>query len=332
MKVLLLIQGWNVAASRYRVLQYLPYLTEKGIETQVITYPRDITEYIKFFKWVKDYDVIFLQRKRFNPPFLQLLRRQARRIVYDFDDAVMYRNSTAPSPYSRTRERRFARIVQAADHVIAGNTFLKDQAARFTDRVTVIPTAIDRERYRLKAYNEEKEQVTIGWIGDHGSIHYLTRMRPVFEELGKRYTSIELKIICDTFFDCDNIPVIKKAWTQEEEVDDLRDLDIGVMPLVDDPWSRGKCGLKILQYYGVGVPVVCTPVGVNRDVVQDGVNGFWAMTHEEWVEKLSRLIEDTTLRREMGLRGHKIVRESYSIQGCAPKLCKVLDDVVKKEA
>jgi glycosyltransferase involved in cell wall biosynthesis len=332
MRVLFLIQGSNVAASRYRVLQYLPYLKERKVKTEVIPYPKGIKEYAKFFKEIHRYDLIFLQRKRVNPPYLQVLRRQARGIIYDFDDAVMYRNSTALSPYSRSRERRFARIVRAADHVIAGNNFLKDHAARYTDRVTMIPTAIDQDKYSAKDYRAKKDIVTIGWIGDHGSIHYLADMRHIFESLGKKYPNIELKIICDTFFNCDAIPVVKKRWSQEEEVNDLRSLDIGVMPLVDDPWSWGKCGLKILQYYGVGVPVVCTPVGVNRDVVQDGINGFWAMTDEEWIEKLSTLIEDPSLRQRMGLRGREIVRESYSIQACAPRFYKVLDEAFKKGA
>ncbi|MBW2039428.1 MAG: glycosyltransferase family 4 protein [Deltaproteobacteria bacterium] len=330
MKALFLIQGWNVAASRYRVLQYLPYLERNGVQTKVTTYPQDIGGYAKLYREVGDYDVVFLQRKRFNPPFLQVLRWRAKGIVYDFDDAVMYKDSTAPSPYSRTRQRRFARTVRDSDHVIAGNNFLRDQVARFTDRVTVIPTAIDRDRYLVKDYTIRKEQVTIGWIGDHGSIHYLIRLRPVFEELGKKYHHLELKIICDTFFDCENIHVIKKGWSQEEEVEDLRGLDIGVMPLLDDPWSWGKCGFKILQYYGVGIPVVCTPVGVNRDVVQEGVNGFWAMTHEEWVEKLSILLEDPVLCQKMGMRGRELVRESFSVQGCAPKFYQVLEEVAQR--
>jgi glycosyltransferase involved in cell wall biosynthesis len=330
MRILFLIQGWNVAASRYRVLQYLPYLEQRGVKNQVTTYPKSITEYAKFFRTVKDYDVVFLQRKRLSPPFLQILQWRAKGIVYDFDDAVMYRNSTAPSPYSRTRQKRFARIIRAADYVIAGNNFLRDQASRFTERVTVIPTSIDRERYYVKDYRDRKDRVTIGWIGDHGSIHYLAKMRPIFEKLGKNYPNLELKIICDTFLEFEDIAVVKKPWSQKEEVEDLRSLDIGVMPLVDDPWSWGKCGLKILQYYGVGVPVVCTPVGVNRDVVQDGVNGFLAMTDNEWIDKLSILIEDPSLREKMGMHGRELVRESYSIQGCEPRFYNVLDEVVKR--
>ena len=120
--------------------------------------------------------------------------------------------------------------------------------------------------------------MTLGWIGDHGSIHYLEKMKPIFEKIGKRYPNAELKIVCDTFFDCEYLPVIKKQWSSEEEVKDLQGFDIGVMPLMDDPWSWGKCGLKIIQYQGVGVPVVCTPVGINKDLVEDGMNGLWAAT------------------------------------------------------
>ncbi|MCJ7665015.1 MAG: glycosyltransferase [Desulfobacterales bacterium] len=172
--------------------------------------------------------------------------------------------------------------------------------------------------------------MTIGWIGSRSTLPYLDHIKGVFEELGERYGYIELKVICDIFFDCEKIPLIKKMWGEKEAIADLKSLDIGVMPLSDDPWSRGKCGLKILQYYGVGVPVVCTPVGVNRDVVQDGINGFWAMTHEEWIEKLSLLIEDPSLRQKMGLYGRELVRESYSLQGCAPRVYGVLADVVEK--
>ena len=123
--------------------------------------------------------------------------------------------------------------------------------------------------------------------------------------------------------------MVKKIWSSETEIEDLRHLDIGVMPLLDDPWSWGKCGLKILQYCGVGVPSVCTPVGVNRDVVQDGVNGFWAMTHEEWVANLSRLIEDATMRREMGLRAHDVVKKSFTLEACAPKLLNIFNELVR---
>ena len=330
MKVLFLIQGQSVAASRYRVLQYLPYLSSRGVEATVSRYPKGLKENLRFFKSLSHYDLLFLQRKRFNQPRLGWMRKRAKRIVYDFDDAVMYRNSKAIHPFSRTRKRRFIQMIRASDFVIAGNEFLKGEVLSVHRNVEVIPTAIDADRYPLKEYGARKERVTLGWIGDHGSIHYLEKMKPIFEAVGKRYPNAELKIVCDTFFDCQYLPVIKKRWSSEEEVKDLQGFDIGVMPLMDDPWSWGKCGLKIIQYQGVGVPVVCTPVGINKDLVEDGVNGLWAATPEEWVAKLSFLIEDPVLREKMGREGRRRVVERFSIQACGPRLFSILEGLVNE--
>ena len=331
MKVLFLIQGQEVAASRYRVLQYLPYLKSKGVVVEVAAYPRTTREFYAFFRNLPDYDCLFLQRKRFHGLLLTLLRKRAKKIVYDFDDAVMYKNSKASSPYSVTRQRRFASMIRASDSVIAGNTFLKEQAEHYNSQVTTIPTVIDQDQYPLKKYNPGKQRVTIGWIGDHGSIHYLEKMRPVFEELGRKYPYVELEIICDVFFGCDNISVVKRMWSMEHEIEYLHELDIGVMPLVQDPWSEGKCGLKILQYFGVGVPAVCTPVGVNRDVVQDGLNGYFASSPEQWIERLSLLIEDREKQKIMGLQGRETVFQAFSLAACAPRFYDVLYKTVTRK-
>src|SRR4030043_383275 len=320
MNVLFLIQGFTIAASRYRLLKYIPYLESKGVKTTVSLYPRSLKENFQFFNDLPQYDIVFLQRKRFNQPQLGMLRRRAKKIVYDLDDAVMYRNSKAKDPVSSTRRRRFVQMIKNSDFVIAGNEFLKREVFPFNPNVEVIPTAIDQERYHLKTYPSQKKEVTLGWIGDHGSVHYLERMRPLFEKIGRKYPHVELKIVCDTFIDCDRMNVIKKNWTLDEEVADLQGFDIGLMPLVDDPWSWGKCGLKIIQYQGVGVPVVCTPVGINKDLVEDGVNGFYAMNPEEWEKKLSLRSEDSELRKKMGEEGRKRVLESYTYQACAPRL------------
>ena len=331
MKVLFLIQGHEVAASRYRVLQYIPYLKSHGVETTVSVYPRSLNENARFFSDLPQYDIVFLQRKRFSQPRLRWLRRRAKRIVYDFDDSVMYRNSKAKDPFSQTRKRRFIQMIKASDFVIAGNKFLRDQVLPINPGVEVIPTSIDQERYQMKDYSVSKDRVTIGWIGDHGSIHYLEKMLPTFERIGERYSHCELKIVCDIFFDCKKILVIKKQWKSDEEVEDLQSFDVGVMPLVDDPWSWGKCGLKIIQYQGVGVPVVCTPVGINRDLVEDGVNGFWAKTPEEWEEKISELIESPPLRERMGREGRRKVISGYTVQSCAPRLVSIFERVMEKK-
>jgi glycosyltransferase involved in cell wall biosynthesis len=221
-------------------------------------------------------------------------------------------------------------MIRASDFVIAGNEFLKNQVSPFNQNVEVIPTPLDQEKYHLKDYSIRKEKVTLGWIGDHGSIHYLEKMRPIFESIGERYPHAELKIVCDIFFNSEKINVVKKMWKSEEEVADLQSFDIGLMPLVEDPWSWGKCGLKIIQYQGVGVPVVCTPVGINRDLVEDGVNGLWARTPEEWEGRISILIEDSLLREKMGREGRRRVLEKYTVQSCAPRLFSILNRVLEK--
>ncbi len=323
MKILFLVQGLDVAASRYRVLQYLPYLKEHGIEASVQRFPKGFFNKLKVFKSVNQYDILFIQRKRFPVLWLKLIRKNARKIVYDFDDSVMFRNSKYVSNVSKTRVKMFKNMVNASDHVIAGNEYLQKNTAPYTQDVTIIPSPIDITSYPQKSYTEKSDNITLGWVGAHGSIHYLKKMKPIFEALGKRNGKLRLKIICDTFFDCENMVVDKKQWNEKDEVADIQSFDIGLMPLMDDPWSHGKCGLKVLQCLATGVPVVCSPAGINKEIVEDGVHGFWANTQEEWTEKLETLINDHDLRKRMGKEGRKRVIDYYSLKANAPRMLKI---------
>ncbi len=327
MKILFLVQGLDVAASRYRVLQYLPYLKEHGVQATVQKFPKGFFAKLKVFKSVRQYDILFIQRKRFPVLWLKLIRKNAKKIIYDFDDSVMYRNSKYISHESGTRVKMFKNMINASDHVIAGNEYLQKNTTPYTHNVTIIPSPIDISFYPQKIYTEKEDNIAIGWIGAHGSIHYLKKMRPIFETLGKRNDRLRLKIVCNTFFDCENIVVEKKQWTAKDEVADIQSFDIGLMPLMDDPWSHGKCGLKILQCLAVGVPVVCSPAGINREIVEDGVHGFWANTEDEWIEKLEILINDPELRKRMGMEGRKRVVEYYSLKANAPRMLKIFQQL-----
>jgi len=328
MKILFLVQGLDVAASRYRVLQYLPYLKEHGIQSYVQRFPKGFFSKLKVFKSVKQYDILFIQRKRFPVLWLKLIRKNARKIVYDFDDSVMYRNSKYVSNESKTRVKVFKNMVNAADHVIAGNEYLQQKTTPYKQAVTIIPSPIDMTSYPQKKYSDENDTITLGWVGAHGSIHYLKKMKPIFETLGRRNDKLRLKIICDTFFDCENMAVEKKQWSERDEVADIQSFDIGLMPLMDDPWSHGKCGLKVLQCLATGVPVVCSPAGINREIVEDGVHGFWASSQEEWIEKLEILINDYELRRKMGVAGRERVIERYSLKANEPRMLKIFQQLV----
>jgi glycosyltransferase involved in cell wall biosynthesis len=327
MKILFLVQGLDVAASRYRVLQYMPYLKEHGVEVTVEPFPKGFFAKLNVFKSVNEYDILFIQRKRFPILWLKLIRKNARKIVYDFDDSVMYRNSKYVSNVSKTRVKMFKNMVNASDYVIAGNEYLQKNTTPYTNNVTTIPSPIDMTLYPPKKYSEKNDNITLGWIGASGSIHYLEKMKPVFEALGKKYEDLRLKIICNVFFDCENITVEKKLWSEQEEVADIQSLDIGLMPLMDDPWSHGKCGLKILQCLATGVPVVCSPAGINKEIVEDGVHGFWANTQEEWIEKLEILINDHDRRERMGMEGRKRVIEHYSLKANAPRMLKIFQQL-----
>jgi glycosyltransferase involved in cell wall biosynthesis len=314
------------------VLQYFPYLKEKGVEVWLHFYQRSWIDKLNFYNTLGNYDLLYIHRKLFSLPEFWYIRKKANKIIYDFDDALMYRSSGSKNPHSLSRRLKFAFLTKRADRIVAGNQFLKSEALRYNSNVEVIPTSIDLSRYHLKENYRQNGPVVIGWLGSSSTLKYLRGLTPVFEDLSKEFPNVCLKIVCDNFFDLPRMPVIKKRWSLEEEVEDLKSFDIGIMPLSNDLWSQGKCGLKILQYYSVGLPVVCSPVGVNRDIVKDGENGFWAQNMEEWKRSLRKLILDDTLRRSFGEKGRMAVEQSFSLEINAPHLLEVLRIVVEKEA
>lgn len=330
MKVAFLIQSPDAPSSRYRVLQYLPYFKDQGVDVSVHFYQKTWWDKLKFYHSLSQYDLIYILRKLFLPNEFWYIRQKAKKIVYDFDDALMYRSSGSKSPYSLSRRIRFAYMMKKVDYIIAGNQFLKSEVFPYNQNVVIIPTSVDLSRFSLKENYHTKGPITIGWLGSSSTLKYLEPLVPIFEKIYKKCLNIQLKIVCDTFLHDLHIPVVKKQWYAEEEEADLKSFDIGVMPLIDDLWSKGKCGLKILQYFSVGVPVVCTPVGINRDIVEDGVNGFWAQNKDQWENRLLKLIEEEELRREMGLQGRKTVEQGYSLKVNAPRLFSVLKEVTGK--
>jgi glycosyltransferase involved in cell wall biosynthesis len=330
MKVAFLIHSLEAPSCRYRVLQYLPYLRQQGVEISVHLFKHHLLNKLKFYSTLGQYDIVVIQRKLFSPVDFWYIRRRANRIVYDFDDALMYRSARSKNPYSFSRRIKFAYMMRRIDFVIAGNHFLKSEVLPYNSNVAIIPTPIDLSRYRLKEYSYGKGPITIGWLGSRSSLRYLKSLIPAFENISKKCADVQLKMVCSEFLDSANVPMIKKKWSLDEEEEDLKSFDIGVMPLSNDLWSKGKCGLKILQYFSVGVPVVCTPVGINQDIVEDGINGFWAQSGLQWEDCLLRLIRDEALRREMGLRGRETVRRAYSLEVNTPRFFSVLKEVMEE--
>jgi glycosyltransferase involved in cell wall biosynthesis len=325
LKVLFLVPRLDKASTRYRVLQYLPYLAQEGIDYEIVALSRQSRNRLSLARRIRNSDTVFIQKKLFSFLDLYWVRKLAKRMVFDFDDSVMYKSGPASRRQQQRQQRRFAVTAGKADLVIAGNRYLQQEALPFNREVRLLPTVLDMDRYIAREESGDKtREVVLGWIGSRGTLRYLQDIGPALEELGRRWPGLKLKIVADDFFDLNNVQVIKKPWSAADEIADLHSFDIGLMPLTDDIWTRGKCGFKLLQCMAVGLPVVCSPVGVNADIVTDGREGFHATTREEWVAKLDALIADSDLRRQMGQRGRLRVANAFSLAINGPPFVKYL--------
>lgn len=320
------------ASSRYRVYQYVAHLERYGIMPIILRVPTEnriaeMSKLVQLLYAARQVDVVFIQKRLFNHRVLSLIQRANDRIVYDFDDAIYSASApfeVDPSILSKTR-RNLTAILHQSKLVIAGNDYLASYARQHNRSVVVMATAIDTDRF---AYQEEPpaKELVIGWIGNSENLHYLQTLQGVFALLAHRYgKNVLLRVVSGGPYSSRGaLKVDNQVWTLESEIQHLRSFHIGVSPLTDDEWTRGKCGFRALQYMAVGIPAVVSPVGVNRDIVNDGVNGFLAESEDEWFAKLSQLIENRELRRRFGQRGRSIVERDYSLSATLPKLAAAL--------
>jgi glycosyltransferase involved in cell wall biosynthesis len=243
--------------------------------------------------------------------------------VFDFDDAVWIRYvSPANSYLSYLRfPGKTAGLCRRARHVMAGNAYLRDYALRLNPSVTTVPTTIDTDKYSVLATRMAAPPV-IGWTGSYSSEQYLEVVRPVLEGLRRRF-EFRVVVIGGGAFRAAGVEVEHRPWRSATETEDLADIDIGLMPLPDSDWERGKCGLKALQYMALGIPPVVSPVGVNAEIVVEGRNGLLARTPDDWVRALERLLIDPDLRRRLGDEARATVERSYSAAVVAPKVAEI---------
>lgn len=318
---------------RFRVEQYFPSLIAHQVEPKWQPLSGSWKERLLIYRQLPLFDVVCIQRRLLSPFEFYWIRRKSSKVLFDLDDAIMYRSSRTPHPHSLSRWLKFRWMVKGSNAVTVGNQFLKGEVLKVDreKKVFVIPTCIDTKLYPQKKKIADRPEIILGWIGTKGNLRYLKKLEPVFETLHQRFARVRLKIVSDDFYDPSSLPVVKKPWKLEDENEDLISFDIGLMPLNDDLWSRGKCGLKIIQYLSVGVPVVCTPVGINSDIVKDGENGFWATSEQEWVDRLSVLIQDEGLRHQMGLKGIETVERGYSLAVTSEKFFRVLQSLDRGE-
>lgn len=321
MKIAFLVKGLKTPRTRYRVVQYLPFLQKRGVAAKVIDVPRGASERWWIFRSLRDYDAVVIQKKLFSFLDFRLLRREAKRLIFDVDDAVMVKADTVRHE-SRRRRSRFIRTVKGCDLIFAGNSYLEKAVKALGARTLLIPTCIDLDRYPEPAERPalQGERLHLGWIGSSSTLPHLAELKPLFLRLSETSLPMDLTIICDTFLDGIGLAVNKKAWSESTEVRDLMELDIGLAPLPENPWTLGKSATKVVQYMAAGLPVICSPVGANAEIVRDGVTGYYARDPDEWVDKILYLAKDPEARARMGREGRKLVEESYSVQAVFPRM------------
>jgi glycosyltransferase involved in cell wall biosynthesis len=328
MRIVALVKSPDHVCCRYRLTAFRPFLEAEGHRLELRTWPRS-WQARRWKREVGSADLIILQRK--IPPawMLSLFCQAAPRLIYDFDDAVFTRDSFTPwGPHWPGRTRSFARVVRSAQAVVAGNRFLYDHAALWTEpeKIEMVPTCLDPGRYFLAEHNN-KNRIQLVWIGSSSTLRGMECIQPLLEDLGKRRPGLEWKIICDRFLKLQSLPVICCPWSEAGETADLAAADIGISWLPDDPWSQGKCGLKVLQYMAAGLPVVANPVGMQARLVRHGQTGFLARTEKEWHEAIACLAADPGLRRRMGLAGRALVEARFNVRDAADRWLQLLERV-----
>ena len=330
--VLFVYQDNHLPSSRVRVLNLIPELQKLDINVTTICFPKKLNDKLQLIRILRCFNVVFLQKKLLSYLDSIYIRFLSKCLVYDFDDAIYYRDDSSSSPYSSSRDHKFRRLAKISDIVIAGNNVLASHAAKFSHCVEVLPSAVPVDGVAVKNTYNGNDQIIIGWVGGGGNIHHLSAIGSVLQDLAKKY-NIALHVVSNVQYDLAGVSVVNISWSLEDQEEQIACFDIGVMPLPDNWWTRGKCGYKALQYMASGVPTVCSAVGSNADMIENGVDGFSVVSLIGFHDALRTLINDSDLRRTMGTKARMKVDRVYSIQAIAGKLARILRvgcDPVKK--
>ncbi len=341
-------------SQRFRFEQYIPYLEQSGIVCKLspllsesedaIFYSKGnfigklITAFRAFRKRKKDlveaekFDLVFIQREAFmtgSTFFERALQKKKIKIVFDFDDAIWLPNiSDNNKKYEWLKNSsKTSELISISDMVFAGNSFLADYALQYNKNVQTIPTTIDTDYHKKKIIKKDS-RICIGWTGSHTTIQHFEQAVPFLKKLKLAFNdSIYFKVIGDPQYSNEALGIQGTKWTLDDEIEQLSEIDIGIMPLPNDEWAKGKCGLKGLQYMALEIPCIMSPVGVNTEIITDGVNGFLANSEEEWISKIAMLIRDSELRTKIGAAARKTVEEKYSVASQKEKYLKKLLDL-----
>ena len=328
MRILALVEAPGHVCCRYRVLAYEHALSQAGCELSVEGLARGPVDRLRQLRGARHYDVTLLQHRLLPAWQLKVLRGASHSLVFDFDDAVLYRDSyDSRGPHCGRRLRRFRKTMRQADLLLAGNEFLAqiavDHGAK-ADSVRFMPTCIDTSRYPESRRSPKPGFLDLIWVGSSSTQRGLDQKQSLWAELGRRYPQLTLRVLSDQTAHYPPLRVKSLAWSEQTEVSTIASSDVGISWLPDDLWSRGKCGLKVLQYMAAGLPVVANPVGVHDVMIQPGRTGLLVSNDSEWLDAIAALLAEPQIRAAMGAAGREVVKARFSVAAWADRFVAAL--------
>ena len=344
-------------SQRFRFEQYLGFLDENNFLTEhfflvsenddKIFYNKGnffaksilIFKYIlklnKLCKSIHNYDICYVQRESifiWTHYFEKKIAKKTN-LVFDFDDSIWLENVSKANKFFKWLKNpdKTKKIISFSNLIFSGNQYLSNFALRFNINTVIIPTTIDTDLYQ-NIYKKKSNKIIIGWSGSMTTIQHFEYALPFLKKIVDRHKNIvEIKVIGDDRYFNKELKINGLPWCKETEIKDLCSFDIGIMPLPNNEWAKGKCGLKGLQYMALGIPTIMSAVGVNIDIINDGENGFLAKNNDEFESKLELLINSKKLRLELGENGKKTVQEKYSVNAWKSKYLEHFNNLINEK-
>jgi glycosyltransferase involved in cell wall biosynthesis len=345
-------------SQRYRFEQYFDFLRANGYDCELSSIIEEDDD--KFFyssghflkkfllllrsskkrvedvKRANNFDIIFVQREAYltgSTFFEKGFAKSKAKLVYDFDDSIwLMDTSDANKKWEWMKStKKTAEIISISNLVFAGNQYLFDYAKKFNTNVKIVPTTIDTSLFQRKQEYKNNEKICIGWSGSITTIKHFEEASVILKKIKQKYgDKVFFKVMGDDTYENKELNIKGVPWTSETETDIISSFDIGIMPLPDDQWVKGKCGLKGLSYMALEVPTIMSAIGVNTEIITDGENGFLASSEEDWINKISQLVDSFELRKKLGSNGRKTVVEKYSTESQKNNYLSSFNELLKK--
>jgi len=345
-------------SQRYRFEQYFCFLNENGYEyelsyiidkrddaifyskgslfNKLLIVLKSIAKRLNDIKRANNFDIIFIQREAFmmgTTFFEKSFSKTKAKLVFDFDDSIWLMdtsNANIKWEWLKSTEKT-SKIISYSHLIFAGNNYLADYAKQFSRNVKILPTTIDTAFHKRPQPYTNNSKICIGWSGSITTIKHFQNIIPVLKKIKEKYgDTVFFKVMGDATYENKELDIDGIAWSNETEVEVLSSFDIGIMPLPNDQWVKGKCGLKGLSYMSLEVPTIMSNIGVNPEIIEDGINGFLADSKEEWFDKISLLIESFELRKKLGENARKTVIERYSTESQKYNLLNSFNELLKR--